>query len=130
MRGRESKNNSPAPAPLSAIRIAAFFSICPRRRCSAYLFTAAGRPHAAHDRIGGAYHKRRNARDDGLLRARDEHIGHLGAPGGSPSVAARLSTWERLPWRRRCAAPRTSRHDRKSERQNVCTTNCPHCLTG
>jgi len=94
------------------------------------LFTQPGAQDAARDRIGGAYQKRRNARDDGLLRGRDEHIGNLGAPGGSPSVAARLSTWERLQWRRRCAAPRTSRHDRKSERQNVCTTNCPHCLTG
>jgi len=94
------------------------------------LFTAAGRPHAAHDRIGGAYHKRRNARDDGLLRARDEHIGHLGTPGGSPSVAARLSRWERLPWRRRRAASRTSRHNRKRERQTVCTTSCGHRLIG
>jgi len=37
---------------------------------------ATGREDAARDRIGGPHRKRRNARDDGLLRARDQYCGN------------------------------------------------------
>ena len=69
--------------------------------------------------------QRRNARDDGLLRARDQHLGYPGAPGGPPSVDARLPARQRLSWRRRRAAPGTGRHDLESgTHQDVRPTAC------
>jgi hypothetical protein len=82
---------------------------------------ATGREHAARDRIGGAHRKRRDARDDRVLRARDEHNGHSGAFGKSQSVDTRLSTRQRLSWRQRRAAPGTFCHQSRKE-----TASCRH----
>lgn len=59
---------------------------------------ATWRELAARDRDGSAHSQRRHARDDGLLRPREEYVGHFGSTGGTPSVDARLSAWERLSW--------------------------------
>jgi hypothetical protein len=72
-----------------------------------------GRNCATGYRVGDPQCERRDAWNDGLLRARNQHIRHPGPTGKPGSKDARMPARQRLSGRRRCAAPGTLGKDRR-----------------